>query len=66
MVIAGFMWHPEMLPMAYTMARTERPKAKEIPTKPMFFPAITALPQPMKTRTNVPMSSAMYFFPSLT
>src|SRR3990170_5205929 len=44
------------------MASTESPKAKEIPTAPTYDPARTMLPQPMKTRTNVPRNSAAYFF----
>src|SRR4030067_2184792 len=44
------------------MASTESPKAKEIPTAPTYDPAKVTLPQPMKTRTNVPRNSAAYFF----
>jgi hypothetical protein len=43
MVIAGLIWHPDILPIAYTITRTDIPKASAIPRKPIFFPATTAL-----------------------
>jgi hypothetical protein len=56
-----FRWH--------TPWPVQRPKAKDIPARPMPRRPIselasTALPQPTKTITNVPISSARYFFTS--
>src|ERR1700691_4624715 len=61
-VTAGFTWQPEIGPMVYTMASSERPKAAATPAKPIWLPARTALPTPPKTRTNVPTNSAKYLF----
>jgi hypothetical protein len=54
-----------MEPIAYAIATTERPNAKEtvktcavVPTPPLK----TALPQPRRTSTIVPIASAKYFF----
>src|SRR5580692_5111801 len=44
------------------MASSDSPKAAEMPAKPIWLPANTALPTPPKTRTNVPTSSAKYLF----
>src|SRR5216684_5112317 len=44
------------------MTRSEKPKANATPVKPMWPPARTAAPQPPKTRTKVPISSATYLF----
>jgi len=49
------------------MAINDKPNASDIPTSPrpsispMAFPAITALPHPIKTNVNVPINSAIYF-----
>src|SRR5215468_9717364 len=62
MVTAGFKWQPETGPRAYAHPRTVRPNASATPSNPM--PTLgnaaekTAAPQPPKTRTNVPMTSA--------
>ena len=68
-VMAGLMWHPEMLPMVYAMATTERPNANATPKVPVPAPTVwaippenTALPHPMSTRIMVPIISAKYFF----
>jgi hypothetical protein len=58
-VTAGLMWQPETGPMAYAMARSDRPKANATPSGPITFPAMTAEPTPPNTRTNVPTASAM-------
>jgi hypothetical protein len=55
------MWQPEIGPTANAMASNERPNAMATPTLPTFPPAITAVVNPAKTRTNVPNSSAAYF-----
>src|SRR5438270_8263361 len=60
-VTAGLMWHPEIGPTANDMASRESPKAMATPTLPTFPPAITAVVNPAKTRTNVPNNSAAYF-----
>ena len=59
-VIAGFIWHPDIPPIAYAMATTDSPKAMATPrvptpvvTAPGISPAKTALPHPIKTRTIV-------------
>src|SRR5712692_10788403 len=44
------------------MTRSEKPKANATPAKPMWLPARTAAPQPPKTSTKVPISSAAYLF----
>jgi hypothetical protein len=51
-----------MGPIAYTIANRESPKANEMPAKPILSPAKTALPQPPKTSTKVPINSAIYRF----
>src|SRR5690242_13823771 len=56
------MWHPEIGPMAYAIVSRVRPKAMDTPRNPILSPASTALPQPPKTRTNVPTNSAQYRF----
>src|SRR5579863_9278894 len=56
------MWHPEIGPMVYAMANSARPNARATPKYPMWLPASTALPTPPKTKTNVPTTSARYFF----
>src|SRR5271155_783921 len=61
-VTAGLIWHPDTGPIAYTIARSENPKANATPAKPILPPARTAAPQPPKTSTNVPISSARYRF----
>jgi hypothetical protein len=48
--------------MVYAMANNARPNAKATPKYPMWLPASTALPTPPKTKTNVPTTSARYFF----
>src|SRR6185312_7381002 len=60
MVTAGLMWHPEIGPTANAMASRESPNAMATPTLPTFPPAITAVVNPAKTRTNVPNNSAAY------
>ena len=77
-VTAGFIWQPEIWPMAYIKTTTVRPKAMPIASqspKPPKAPipilnrlgnadplviikVMAAAPAPMKTRKNVPMSSA--------
>jgi hypothetical protein len=47
--------------MAYTIASTDKPKANDTPRKPIYLPAITALPHPNRTNANVPINSAIYF-----
>src|SRR5215472_2279447 len=47
--------------MVYTMAISDSPKAKATPALPTCPPAITAVPTPAKTSTNVPNISAAYF-----
>jgi hypothetical protein len=64
-VIAGLIWQPEIPPIAYAMATTERPKAIAVPTTdavstPQF--RLTAAPHPKNVSTNVPTISAKYFF----
>jgi len=61
-VIAGLIWQPEMGHIAYTIVRTAKPKAREIPRYQTSHPAITAEPQPTNTNTKVPNHSAKYFF----
>src|SRR5215472_544029 len=62
MVTAGFRSHPEMCPIAKAIVRTDRPKAKATPSKPMptcgKAAAKTALPQPPNTSQKVPRNSA--------
>src|SRR6476646_12297086 len=60
-VTAGLIWQPEIGPMAKAMANRESPNAMATPTLPTFPPAITAVVNPAKTRTNVPNNSAAYF-----
>ena len=67
-VMAGFIWHPDMFPIQYAIATTDKPKANATPIVPVpaptmsaVPPANTALPHPSNTRTIVPNSSAMYF-----
>jgi hypothetical protein len=43
------------------MASKASPNAMATPTLPTFPPAITAVVNPAKTRTNVPNNSAAYF-----
>ena len=71
-VMAGLIWHPEMPPIVYAMATTASPNASATPkvpvpapTVPATLPEKTALPQPMSTRTIVPVISAKYFFITL-
>ena len=47
--------------MAYTSARSTRPKAKATPAGPITLIPPTALPTAKKTRMNVPTSSATSF-----
>ncbi len=68
-VIAGFIWHPDIPPIAYAMATTDSPKAMATPrvptpvvTAPGISPAKTALPHPIKTRIIVPIISDTYLF----
>ncbi|EXY33319.1 hypothetical protein M080_4361 [Bacteroides fragilis str. 3397 T10] len=68
-VIAGFIWHPDIPPIAYAMATTDSPKAMATPriptpvvTAPGISPAKTALPHPINTRTIVPIISDTYLF----
>src|ERR1700751_5898950 len=44
------------------MASSDSPKASATPRLPICVPARTALPTPPNTSTNVPTSSATYFF----
>src|SRR5215467_12548653 len=60
-VTAGLIWQPEIGPTANAMASRESPNAMATPTLPTFAPAITAVVNPAKTRTNVPNNSAAYF-----
>src|SRR5947209_16174001 len=60
-VTAGLIWQPEIGPMANAMANSESPNAMATPTLPTLPPAITAVVNPAKTRTNVPNNSAAYF-----
>src|SRR6266852_4487284 len=60
-VTAGLMWQPETGPRAKAMAINASPNANATPTFPTWEPAITAVPTPAKTRTNVPNNSAAYF-----
>jgi hypothetical protein len=59
-------------PMAYAIATTVKPKAIAVPDNPIplgpaaDIPAITAEPHPKRTRLNVPMNSAPYFFIGLS
>jgi hypothetical protein len=59
-----------MWPIAYAMVRTVRPKANATPTNPIpssgNAAARTALPQPPRTRQNVPKNSAINYFLFLT
>lgn len=43
------------------IATIERPKAIAIPNVPRTEPAIAALPHPKRTKTAVPINSAIYF-----
>ncbi len=68
-VMAGLIWHPDIPPMAYAIATTDRPKAKATPSvptpsphEPATSPVNMALPHPMITSTMVPINSAKYFF----
>src|SRR6478609_12239208 len=58
-----------MWPTAYAIVRTVRPKARATPSQPTptsgLVVASTAVPQPPKTRTNVPRNSAVSFLPVL-
>src|SRR5215472_39086 len=60
-VTAGLIWQPEIGPTAKAMASRDSPNAMATPTLPTFPPAITAVVNPAKTRTNVPNNSAAYF-----
>src|SRR6476620_11871794 len=60
-VTAGLIWQPEIGPIANAMANRESPNAMATPTLPTFPPAMTAVVNPAKTRTNVPNNSAAYF-----
>src|SRR6266852_4702356 len=60
-VTAGLMWQPETGPRAKAMAINASPNANATPTFPTWEPAITAVPTPARTRTNVPNNSAAYF-----
>lgn len=66
-VIAGFIWQPEILPIVYAIATTDKPKANATPSVPTdrkgcYAPAKTAAPQPISTSTIVPINSAKYLF----
>src|SRR5215831_3799540 len=65
-VTAGLIWQPEIGPTANAMASRDSPKAMATPTLPTFAPAITAVVNPAKTRTNVPNNSAAYFIMTFT
>ena len=63
------MWHPEISPMVYAIATTASPKAIAVPITVAaklgsadVHDKLTAVPQPMRTNTIVPIISAMYFF----
>src|SRR5262249_32017618 len=64
-VTAGLMWQPEIGPIAYAIAVTARPKAKALGRRPpgaaLTQPPIATDPQPISTRTAVPIASARYF-----
>ena len=64
-VIAGLIWHPDIDPIVYAMATTDRPKAKAIvntAATEVAPPFITAAPHPIKTSTIVPIISAKNLF----
>src|SRR6478609_2671607 len=48
------------------MASRDSPNAMATPTLPTLAPAITAVVNPAKTRTNVPNNSAAYFILTFT
>src|SRR5687767_11811930 len=52
------MWQPDTGPIAYAIASSDNPKANATPRLPTSAPAITAVPTPPNTSTNVPMHSA--------
>jgi len=60
---AGFTWQPLTLPTEYAIATIVRPKASEVATK--LPPVAPATPQATKTRTNVPIHSAIAFLNKL-
>lgn len=71
-VMAGLMWQPDIPPIAYAMATTDKPNARAVPITVAarlgsddVHDKLTAVPQPIRTRTMVPTISAMYFFMSL-
>ena len=66
------MWQPEILPIAYTIATTAKPKADEIanssapvngapPSPPRARNSAGTAPAPMNTSTAVPTASAPSF-----
>ncbi len=70
-VMAGLIWQPEIPPMVYAIATTDKPKAKAVPiTVPALATSaqfdeqfrLTTTPQPITTSTMVPIISAKYFF----
>ena len=65
-VIAGLIWHPEIPPIVYAIATTDKPKAKAVPItvsgSALLQPKLTAVPHPIRTSTIVPNISAKYFF----
>ena len=61
------MWQPETFPIEYAIATIVSPNASAVATyAPLasapLQPVIAATPQPTNVRTNVPISSAKYFF----
>jgi hypothetical protein len=63
-VIAGLIWQPEIPPIVYAIPTTAKPKAKAVPTTDAVSTPqlkLTAVPQPIRTRTIVPTISAKYF-----
>ena len=64
-VMAGLMWQPLIPPMVYAIATTAKPKAIAVPTTDAGSTPqlrLTAVPQPISTKTIVPIISAKYFF----
>ncbi len=57
---AGFIWHPDIFPIAYAIATTDRPNANAVATK-LAPPNKAPTPHAMKTNTNVPKHSAIPF-----
>src|SRR5215510_11791411 len=62
-VTAGLKCPPETWPTAYAIVSTDKPNAKETPSRPMptagKAAASTALPQPPITSQSVPRNSAV-------